>query len=519
MIKLVNNYGFKWKSTANCYFKGYLFDNKVLKSEQNIFEELQQINTQLDFEQWIKQNNGCFSVIIIKNNDIFAAVDYTRTFPLFYALENSELVITDEPISVFGKKKSVNKLASRELESAAYITEFKTMFNGVYQLQAGEYLSFVNNSLQKSFYTNFLSENIDFSSFNNLQAKLITKLNDVFERLVNSLQGCQAVVPLSGGYDSRLIVLMLKKMGHSNIYTFTYGKKNNVELENSRKTAKILEVPWKFIEYNTNLIGDFVHDDVFKAYYKFASKGISMFYMQDYFAVKYLYDNKLIDDNAVFIPGHSGDFLAGSHLDGSISEHTAKSKMIDEIYAKTYSQNNHKNYKKQFVEIVKNYVNNIPNKVFAYSVMESWDLRERQAKFIVNSANVFDYFGFEYRLPFWDKELVDFFKSVPYNFKLHKILYDKTLVEFYFAPNKLQFKTELQASKFDFIKQRLKQKIKSLLPKKLKQYYLQKNDWMAYALITEKLLEDLKQRNIPYRFKADNYNSIISKWYTNSWKL
>jgi hypothetical protein len=43
--------------------------------------------------------------------------------------------------------------------------------------------------------------------------------------------------------------------------------------------------------------------------------------------------------------------------------------------------------------------------------------------------------------------------------------------------------------------------------------YLKKNDWMAYPLITNEMLEDLLKQQIGYRFKADIYNSIISEWY------
>jgi len=513
MIKLINNYGFKWKNKANCWFKGYLFDKDKLKSDFEILDELEKIQSKEEFEKWLKQNNGCFSVIINKKASNFAAVDNIRTFPLFYTIENRELIITDEPVTMFGKTKAVNQLASLELESAAYVTGNKTLFEGVYQLHAGEYLSFSDKTLHKAFYKDFYTKNINHSGFNTLQIELKDHLENVFEKLVNSLQGRQAVIPLSGGYDSRLIALMLKKMEHNNIYTFTYGRKDNLELTNSQNTAEILNLPWKFINYNESLIGDFVNDDVFIEYFNFAAKGASMFYMQDYFAVKYLYDNKLIDKDAIFIPGHSGDLIAGSHLRETISENTAKDKIINEIYHKTYFQNDYKKYKKQLLGIVKKFVDQIPGKTFAYNIYESWIYYERQAKFIVNSANVFDYFGFEYRLPYWDTKLVEFFKSVPYEYKLYKKLYNKTLEEFFFKPNNLMFKTEIQTSEFEIKKQKIKERIKPFLPKKLKLHFLKKNDWMAYSLITQKLLEDLKRRNIPYNFKADNYNSIISKWY------
>jgi len=39
-----------------------------------------------------------------------------------------------------------------------------------------------------------------------------------------------------------------------------------------------------------------------------------MFFLQEYFAVRYLKQNRLIPDNTVFISGYSGDFIAGSYL-------------------------------------------------------------------------------------------------------------------------------------------------------------------------------------------------------------
>ena len=48
--------------------------------------------------------------------------------------------------------------------------------------------------------------------------------------------------------------------------------------------------------------------------YPYVSGLSSMFFMQEYFAVKYLKESHIIPDDSVFIPGFSGDVLAGSHL-------------------------------------------------------------------------------------------------------------------------------------------------------------------------------------------------------------
>jgi asparagine synthase (glutamine-hydrolysing) len=38
---------------------------------------------------------------------------------------------------------------------------------------------------------------------------------------------------------------------------------------------------------------------------------------------------------------------------------------------------------------------------------------QRQPKFIVNAVRTYEYFGYEWRLPLWDKDLVSFWLSIP----------------------------------------------------------------------------------------------------------
>ncbi len=513
MIQLVNNYGFKWKNRDGIWFKGYIFDENQIKSEDTIFSELGKIQTKEDLKIWLADANGCFSLVISKENVTYFAVDHIRTFPIFYTIDNGNLVVTDDPVMVFKSTKKINALAALELEATAYVTGNRTLFDGVYQVQAGELIEYRDNKKDCSFYSDFIVETINNSKFDILQQSLEIELNETFERLVNSLNGRQAVVPLSGGYDSRLIVTMLKKFEYNNVITFTYGRKGNFELANSRKSAEKLGYPWIFIEYDEDIIDGFIDEQIFKEYVHFAGKGSSMFFMQDYFAVKYLHENKLIEKDSVFIPGHSGDLLAGSHLRKTMKEGIGNKNLGKQIYQKTYFQNNHKNNKKQFLNLINNFIEKVPENTFVYNVFENWAYKERQAKFIVNSANVFDYFGYEYRLPFWDIKLIEFFKSVPFKYKINKILYDKTVIESFFAPYSVAFEKEIQPSAREVNIQAVKEKIRPYLPIKIKNQLLEKNDWMAYSIITKYFLDDLKNKNIPYNFQADIYNSIISKWY------
>ena len=107
---------------------------------------------------------------------------------------------------------------------------------------------------------------------------------------------------------------MLKKHQYKNVICFTYGNKNSFEIENSKKVAKALGFKWFFIEYNSKLIEGYLNTNEFKEYAHFAGKLSSMPYLQEYFAVKYLQKEKIISDDAIFIPGFAGDLLGGSQF-------------------------------------------------------------------------------------------------------------------------------------------------------------------------------------------------------------
>src|SRR4030095_14785028 len=59
----------------------------------------------------------------------------------------------------------------------------------------------------------------------------------------------------------------------------------------------------------------------------------------------------------------------------------------------------------------------------AADLFERWDLQERQAKFICNSVRVYESFGYDWRLPLYDRELMDFWARVPIQGRTGRRLY------------------------------------------------------------------------------------------------
>jgi asparagine synthase (glutamine-hydrolysing) len=340
----------------------------------------------------------------------------------------------------------------------------------------------------------------------------------LLERLVESLQGRPAAIALSGGYDSRFIAAMLKKAAYPDLACFSYGRHRNPDLLRAEEIAGRLGIKFIPVVYTDEMIRDFHLDEGFKQYIKFSSNHASMFFMQEYFAMKHIRENGLIPENAVIIPGHSGDFFGGSQLvkHGLHGGKEPLSGTVRRIYHTKYAwgQDRGKTRKSMLSRIQRTLrEKDIVDCALPYSAHEDWDLKEKLAKFIVNSCNVYAWFGYEYRLPLYDYELQDFFRDVPFELKASKKLYDSFLRDYVFAGPGLNFESELQPGEAALIKARLKKKIRSMLPGSLIPVTVSRRDPIFYYEITRILRQDLQANGIGIKIRGNSYNSLIVQWY------
>ena len=519
-IQLVRNNGFLWYSDHNIHVKGYVFDKDEKYLQGNsLIQYFKNITDEKAFAEILKFSNGLFDVIIETGNGILAAVDIIRAFPLFYSLSPQGLIISDEPdiiINTFSEH-SFNKLNVAEFLSAGYVTGNETLVEGIHQLLAGKYLYFDGNSLKNRYYFNYSITTPFPENYEGLKIVGKNVIERTFKRLIDSLNGRTAIVPLSGGFDSRLIVAMLKFYKYENVCCFTYGRKNNSEIVLSKQVADALGYRWIYIEYNHELIDGFIDDNVFMEYYKYSANYTSMFFMQEYFAVKYLKDNNIIPPDSIFIPGHSGDFLGGSQLTKfNIRENFTFNKIPDKILQTKYGlvSLNTKFDKLFKIKISKEIESLVDTNLryLPYSVFEDWDCKEKLSKFNANSVSIYSFFGYEFRLPFWDFEITEFFKQVPYKFKWEKLLYDQVVKE-YFTKYNINFRKELQSSIFVIKKQLLKNKLKSCLPSGLKYFLMNKFDNYYYYEITGIMKKQMINDNKKYYRKFAIGNGNIVQWY------
>lgn len=428
---LSNNVAYPWAITKNLLFRGYIIVNDECLSGLNAINYLLSFLKYEDPCKLLFKLNGVFSFIYETNGYILFTVDRLRSLPLFYAIVDSELWIGDDTNSLVKDlyKITVSEVSCKEFISTnSFVSGENTLINELKQVCAAEICMFDKNNIKVSKKEYFRTEHNDFFDSNNYEM-LKLRFNEAYKKtgknMVTILAGRTAVIPLSGGADSRMILEMLKNENYHKVICYTYGKQGNKESEISRLVAKKYGYPWIMVPYTGKMWENLRNDSIIKEYYKFAFSYVSIPHLQDFLAVKILKEQGSIPNDSVFIPGHSGDLPTGNHIDSLyLHNNVSQQECFNSIYGKFYS------HKSDIIK--KRLLNNLQLPEIAnpqeYSSAEEWfDTKERQAKYIVNSVRVYEFFGYEWLIPLWDNEQFNFWKQIPISLRYHRKLFYKIM--------------------------------------------------------------------------------------------
>ncbi|MDR2928933.1 MAG: hypothetical protein LBV41_12160 [Cytophagaceae bacterium] len=511
-IKLTHNKGYKWFSRNNVHVKGYILtpDNRLLK-DGNLADYFLPAQTLDDFKRKLQQANGLYAVVIQKDDRTLCAVDTTRAFPLFYYQNDGILAITDNPDELASENipLTIDETGVVIMQYAGFVTGSRTLLKNIFQIQAGEYICFANNTSQKEFHTRFLSETLFSLSRNELKQALKQALLKVGEHLVKALDGRTAVIPLSGGFDSRIIAYLLKKHNYPSVFCYTYGKSGNVELQNARATAEKLGFDWYFVEYDEFFNRKMNEEPLFKDYTHFSACYSSQSAEQDYFGMEKLFSLNKIPANAVFIPGHSG-VIAGELVIPEMENPAFN--YVDYALETTFMQ---LFPRKKEISIIQKEIDSLHNELTdkypPYLAYENWRFRETTAKFGHNGAKIWDFFGYEYLLPLWDSELFNFFVKVPSQYKYSKNLYKETLGEMFEEYGISFYKDELIPSAKLLRKVAFRSKLKKNFPILKMFINIWRTDRTGAQFFLQSFVDELKKSG--FRRKITNINGILSAWY------
>ena len=515
-IILKMNSGFPWFNYDDKIFvKGYIYDsnNKLNKNEDFAEYFLQFWDDRELLIEKIKKVNGCFLMIFKYHNEIIIASDRILTFPIFYSVTETNIIISDclEEIQKINKCQ-INLDFVEEIRSSGFVSGRDIIFNNSYQLRAYELVIISQEQTNHFSYSNFNILDKTDKGLDYYQKEYEKVLDGTAERFIQGLDNRTALIPLSGGFDSRLIAAMLKVFGYENVICYTYGKSDSYEITISKKVAQKLGYKWYWVEYNESLINGFNKVGIFDSFVKYASNLNVIPHLQDYFAFKYLLENELIDKNMIVTPGSMGRYYYG--FDNTVrkkvleidSNRTIKMIMeYDFQYSKIKSS-----------EELKQKILSLLSDGCVIEQLDDWIFKERWTKFMVNALRTYEFFGFEHRIPILDSEMQEFFKNLPLKYKLDNNFYHNESFRNYFIITGTDFsKSAYYNIRTNLLLTKLKEI--TLVQKFLKKFahllFKKYQDVNNFELIIKQLLPDVKIKG-----KSDIwFNGNIAGWYVDNY--
>lgn len=384
--------------------------------------------------------HGHFAAIIEGPDFLLACVDHCRSIPVFFAPRGGEPVVSNDAhlLKADTGIEQADELSALEAAMAGFVTGRHTLYEELSQLQAGDLLwhdKRTGNTELRQYYIYRPGEMNPAS-----EAGLMEQLGEVTDRAIGRViehaDGRPIWVPLSAGLDSRLILCKLVEQGYSNLFAFSYGPAGNDEAKAARGIASRLGVPWRFWPNTSRHMRALYDSQVLSDYWAFGDGLCTLPNLLDFPTLHMLRERGEIPDGVVIVNGQTGDFISGGHVPKALWEKKAPTldDLFEAIAAKHYSlwrslktPENMAKLRARVWDTLGLGGDELLSREQAVALYERFEFQERQAKHIVNGQRNYDFFGFDWALPLWDREFVDFWRDVPYEHKYRQQLYRRYL--------------------------------------------------------------------------------------------
>jgi asparagine synthase (glutamine-hydrolysing) len=424
----------EWVSRDGTAVRGAAFRDGAVLDAAGLVDLVSSTESLEAFRAAIRSLNGYFAVIHRVEDAVYAAVDRHQTTPLYYGWADGERHVGADARAIREAlgERSREPLAETEFLLTGYVTGGETLYPDLRQVQAGELVAVGDDHdpATADRYYRYQPTGDAEAGEDALLERLDQALVNAFERLIAYADGRTIVVPLSGGYDSRLVVLMLDRLGYDDLIAFSYGKSWDPETTVSRRIAREIGIQWESVEYTTDRWHDWFHSPERERYYEetFGYGALPGWTNLAWPAVWELRRQGTIPDDAVFAPGHTA-VSPSEHFPDGVRD---GGRVGQERVARFLKNANYKLWDwddDALDDVLEERVlrevatDSFARPADAARATAEWYWQERHAKFIAADCEVYDFWDYDWWLPLWDTELTECWQSIPLEHREDKQLY------------------------------------------------------------------------------------------------
>ncbi len=385
--------------------------------------------------------DGHFAIVARGPGWTFAAVDYVRSIPLAFAKCGGRWYVDDQAARLRERVSGdINRDAALALAMSGYTIDVATLYRDVQQLGPGELALFsVGTEPRRYRYYTYRPWRADKPAYDSAiaQKRLAETTLALIDKTMKSVGDRILAVPLSSGRDSRLIVSAVRHLGYRNVRTFAYGHPGNHEAVASRAIAERLGFPWKFVATGAASMRRYFSDGTHGSYCGVADTLQSVPFVQDLLPIATLKADGFLPRDAVICNGNSGDYISGAHVvpamrtpQAGLSQEERLATITRALFNKHFSlwdalktPVNQSRIERQLRDSVSRAGVTLGDPADDYGIYEYAEFQDRQCKFVISGQRIYEFLGFEWRLPLWEKAYLDFFEKIPLAGKANQRLY------------------------------------------------------------------------------------------------
>ena len=246
---------------------------------------------------------GFFAAVVDTGSAVYLVADRARTIPLYHAAEGG-LVSDRGRVVRNAVGGETDPVAESEFLLTRYVTGSDTIWAGVASVRPGEVVALDGGEIRRRRYWEYWPGTDGGANDKDPRRTLREGFETALDRLERVAGDRPVVVPLSGGYDSRLIAAGLVSRDRE-VVGFTFGRSGHPDVELSREVADRLGVRWEFVPYSAANWRERYRSDACRRYRRNAFGGDALPFLAEWPAVHRLLEEERVPADALFCPGHT----------------------------------------------------------------------------------------------------------------------------------------------------------------------------------------------------------------------
>ncbi len=396
---------------------------------------------------------GFYAAVVDTDEETLLVADGARSIPLYYT---SAGVVSDHGRIVRDAIDAErDPVAESEFLLTRYVTGPETIWRGVFATQPGEVVRLGDGEIDRLTYREYWPRGTAVAD--GTHGRLESALETALDRLERVAGDRPVVLPLSGGYDSRLLASALVGRGRE-VISFTFGRSGHPDVEVSREVASRLGISWEFVPYDESTWWEWYPGETGRGYREHAFGGDALPFLAEVPALHWLLEAGRLPEDALYCPGHTvatpserlpqfaSDAGTGGNATGCTPSSTDREVvapslegLVEYVLERHYNlwDADHEVVRDAFTErIVAGLLGDrntadVDDPASAAAASERWEWRGRMATFTNGDLRAYDHAGLEWWLPLWDPAYVRAWERVPLEYRREKRLHTELAVERY----------------------------------------------------------------------------------------